>query len=430
MNHKMTTPLYITTLNSDVTARVGYVLKRYPRFSETFVVNEILAHEEVGLPIDIFALRPNLDSHFQHCIADVQARVTHLRYSAIKGETLWGELASFGKDHPETWPLMQELIEESAIDLYQGLLLAKDVQARNITHLHAHFATSACSVARIASLLTGIPYTVTAHAKDIFHESVDEVALGRKLADAKAVITVSDFNVRDLKRRFPLCKTTIERIYNGLPLNLYQYLDPVDRPPKIVAVGRLVEKKGFSDLVKACALLRDAGISFACEIIGDGECAPELRSLISHLQLNEYVTLAGPQPHRKAHAALQRAAVCAAPCITATTGDRDGLPTVLLEAMALGTPCVSTDVTGITELVSHEETGLVVPEQNPQMLSVAIQRLFSDTALRVKLARAGRRLIEDQFDVCLATAKQREFFCSDVQVHTSATSAACLAEVG
>ncbi len=392
--------------------RVGYVLKRYPRFSETFVVNEILAHEAAGMDINIFALRPTVDSHFQHAIADVRAPVTYLRYGGIKAETLWSEMATLGQNFPETWSLLAECPGYTAVEVYQALLLAREVREQGIEHLHAHFATTAAAVARLASLLTSVPYSFTAHAKDIFHETVDEELLGLKIADASSVVTVSDFNVEHLHERFPRSAERIRRIYNGLNLAGYAYSDPAERQPLIAAVGRLVEKKGFADLIDACARLTAMDVPYRCVILGGGDLAEPLQEKIREQSLDRQVTLLGPQSQTEVLKMMRQAAMLVAPCITASTGDRDGLPTVLLEAMACGTPCISTEVTGIPEVVRHNDTGLLVPEQQPKLLAGAIRQLLTDGEQRVRLASAARKLIEDQFDIERNAAKLRELFAT------------------
>ena len=411
--------------------RVGYVLKRYPRFSETFVVNEILAHEVAGLNLEIFALRPTVDTHFQHAVADVRAAVTYLNSNVLRGSSLWDEFRAYGEQNPRLWKVLQHADGTDALEIHQGIQLARLVETRGIDHLHAHFATSATAVARIASLLTGVPYSITAHAKDIFHEDVDDKQLERKFSDASAVVTVSNFNVTDLTRRFPRQAKQIIRIYNGLPLAQYPFRDPCDRVKKIVAVGRLVEKKGFSDLISACSIMQRTGMRIACEIIGEGEFENSLRSQIQQLGLEDSVSLLGALPQREVHRIIQEASIFVAPCITASTGDRDGLPTVILEAMSLGTPCVSTDVTGISEVVRHNETGLIVPERQPAKLAEAIRALLANVDLGVDLARSARQLMQEQFDAFENTNRLREIFAScGVRSSDISLSQPILAEVG
>ena len=406
--------------------RVAYVVKRYPKFSETFVVNEILAHESDGLDIEIFALRPTADSHFQHSIADVRAPVTHLRYGGIKAETLWEELAAYARELDNSWELLAKTEGYSAVEVFQSVQLARAIRANGIQHVHAHFATTASAVARLAALLAGVSYSLTAHAKDIFHESVDECLLRRKLADASAVVTVSDFNVDHLRNRFPSATINLLRVYNGLDLRKYEFCEPVGREPVILAVGRFVEKKGFGILIDACKQLRSAGVEFKCKIVGSGELENEIRARIAEHNLEADVTMLGPRSHTQVVTLMQEAALFVAPCVTASTGDRDGLPTVLLEAMASGTPCVSTDLVGIPEAVRHNETGVLVPEQDFHELALAMQYLLENREFGRNMAVAARKLIEQDFDVHKNAALIRQLF----RLPLSKASQPRLAEVG
>lgn len=267
-------------------------------------------------------------------------------------------------------------------------------------------------MARLASKFTGIPYTFTAHAKDIFHESVDPEDLSRKIADASAVVTVSDFNLDHLNETFGKTAINVKRIYNGIDLDRFPYSAPEDRAPTIVSVGRLVEKKGLSDLVDACSILKGRGVDFSCRIVGTGELEQPLREQILSLNLGDWVSLDGPRPQAEVAELVQSASVLAAPCVVGRDGNRDGLPTVLLEAMALGTPCVSTDVTGIPEVVRHRETGLIVRQHDASDLAEALAELLTNPGLRIELATAGRKLIEDGFDIVKNAAEQRGLFAT------------------
>ena len=398
----------------DERLRVGYVVKVYPRYSETFIVNEILAHEEAGLSIEVFALRPSRDTHFQDAIARVRAPVTYLSDAALKAEMFWSALRDaqrlpgfrIGLAAAETAPFD---------DVYAAIVLAREIRVRSIRHLHAHFASAPTAVARIAAAMTGITYSFTAHAKDIFHDSVNAVELGRKLADAAAAVTVSDFNLVHLKHTYGAAARGLRRIYNGLDLQRFAFQAPDTRARRVLAVGRLVEKKGFSTLVDACARLAARGVDFTCEVIGGGELEGALRAQVAGLGLEGRVVLSGPQPQCAVMQAMARASVFALPCVVGTDGNRDGLPTALLEAMALGTPCVATDVTGIPEVIHHARTGLIVAQHDPSGLATAIERLIDDPPLRVRLAEAARRCIETQFDVRRTAADLREMFaaCAD-----------------
>lgn len=389
--------------------RVGYVVKRYPRYSETFIVNEILAHERAGLDLEIFSLRPPCDTHFQAAISLVRAPVTYLG-EAYKMAELWSALGRLAANQPELGGLLARFEKEDPRDVYQALQLARMTRERRITHLHAHFATSATSVARMAALMAGISFTFTAHAKDIFHESVDRADLTRKLRDAAGVVTVSEFNLRFLREGYGADADRVARIYNGLDLATFPYADPSDRKPIIAAVGRLVEKKGFEDLIDACDLLAAEGLEFECHIAGGGELEGALKQRIAAKRLGNFVRMLGPLPMPDVIRLMQSASVFAAPCIVGKDGNRDGLPTVLLEAMALGVPCISTEVTGIPEVITDRETGVMVPQSNPVVLADAIQRLLTNPAYRVRLARQARTLIEDRFDIHRNAAQIRSLF--------------------
>jgi len=389
---------------------IGYVVKRYPRFSETFVVNEILAHERAGFPITIFAVRRVNEPFFQSALGDVRSPVRYVSDSAPRAEAMWAAFRDAALALPNFWSTLDRFRDEALSDVLQGVQLALAARAEGITHLHAHFATVACSVARIAARFADIAYSVTAHAKDIFHDDVDVENLRRKLVDAVSVVTVSDFNHAYLTREHGLEPSQVCRIYNGLSLDEFRFVSPVHRARRIVSVGRLVEKKGLSFLIEACALLRRQGVDFSCTIIGDGPLRGELQQRIDDHALNDWVRLVGALPRPEVVRELQSSAVSALPCVVADDGDRDGLPTALLEAMALGTPCVSTDVTGIPEIIRHLETGWCVPQRDPEALATALSSLLTDPARRERLATNARKLIESDFDIDHNAVRLRSLF--------------------
>jgi glycosyltransferase involved in cell wall biosynthesis len=396
---------------------IGYVVKRYPRYSETFIVSEILAHEAAGADVRIFALRPSFDTHFQSNLSRVRAPVTYLGFDNIRTADFWLQVTAAATEFPEAAHLLLPGAGETPVEVCQGIALARAALLAGVDHLHAHFATSATTVARIASRLSGIPYTFTAHAKDIYLDNVNDSRFDRKLEDAAACVTVSDFNLEFLQHRYGPAAGRIVRIYNGLDLTDFPYNPNTDRPPVIVGVGRLIEKKGFGDLIEACALLRARGKRFTCRLIGTGPLEGSLRQSIESHELSDCVTLVGPRPQADVIDEIQSAAVMAAPCVVGADGDRDGLPTVILEAMALGTPCVGTTVTGIPEAVLDGHTGLLVPEHDPPALALALSRMLEDSSLRARLADAARRHVEAAFDIHRNAALLRELFASVRPAH-------------
>ncbi len=396
---------------------IGYVVKRYPRFSETFIVNEILAHEAAGLNVHIFSIRPCNDTHFQDRLSRVRAPLTQIDSGRPKASCLWTQMQQSAQDCPDLWKVLSEERHADVVSVYQAMKMAIEIRRLGIDHLHAHFATLPATVARLAARIAGITYSLTAHAKDIFHDSVDPVELGEKLADAAAVITVSQFNVDHLCRNYGLSANRVQRVYNGLDLDEFPFQADRQRTRQIVAVGRLVEKKGFADLVEACQLLRAADIPFSCRIVGGGDQEMALRQLIAARGLESFVELMGPIPQAMLKDIVRQATVLAAPCLVGQDGDRDGLPTVLLESMALGTPCVATPVTGIPEVVDHEVTGLIVPEASPPALAAALQRCLQDPQLGARMAQAARRTMEQLFDARVTSQHIRSIFatCIDRQ---------------
>jgi glycosyltransferase involved in cell wall biosynthesis len=362
----------------------------------------------VSADIRIFSLRPTSDTRFHDTLAQVQAPVEQIP-RVSKALDLWTLIRRAHAELPLLTENLGELLQGEHDAAAQAIELALAIRRAGVTRLHAHFASLATTVARLASLLTGVPYSFTAHAKDLFHESVDPRDVDRKIAGASHVVTVSDFNVRHLVRAYPAASVTpLRRVYNGIDLERFAYVPGRSGEPVILAVGRLVEKKGFADLIRAVAELRAVGRPIRCRIVGGGELEPALRALAAGLGIDDLVTLTGPLPQAEVRAELERAHVFVAPCVVGSDGNADGLPTVLLEAMAIGTPCISTDVTGITEAVRDGETGLVAPQRAPRELAATILRVIDDPSGAALLAAAARELIAEEFDVSRQSALLEE----------------------
>lgn len=431
----MSSPERTAADGSPAPLRVGYVLKRYPRFSETFVVHEILAHERAGLEIEIFALGPVAESHFQEGISRVRAPVTRLPERCRQGLQMWAWVDLARRRLPGFWAAVGRIAPGDADEVAQAIQLALAVQERGLDHLHAHFGTQATTVARMAAAFAGIGYSFTAHAKDIYFEYEQPVGMGEKLQDAAFALTVSDYNLAHLRRQHGEQADRLLRLYNGLDLGHLPFVPrsaegPAGHPaatgtarPTLLAVGRLVEKKGLRVLVEAARVLAGRGVDFDGRIIGDGPLRAELQAQIEQSGLADRLRLDGPRAQPEVMAAMREAALLCAPCVISDDGDRDGLPTVLLEGMALGVPCVSTAVAGIPELVIDGHTGLCVEPDDPDALADALQRLLTDAALGARLAQAARRHVEAHFDIDVNTARQRQCFVEAVQARPGARSA-------
>ncbi|WP_373746914.1 glycosyltransferase [Neisseria dentiae] len=397
---------------------VGYVLKRYPRFSETFVVNEILAHEREGAKIDIFALGPVEETHFQDGISQVRAPVTRLDFKRYNAETAWNWIRAGFEQLPG---FAQKLAQAkcTVCELTQSIAIALEIRARGIQHLHAHFGTQATTVARQAAIFADITYTFTAHAKDIYFQYEESTALDQKMRDAFTTVTVSDYNLAYLKEQYGQDAEKAVRIYNGMDLRKFPYNEFGSRERHILAVGRLVAKKGFEVLLDALALLKKQNVNVRCTLVGGGPLAEPLSSQIAALDIADMITMVGPMPQPDIIEMMKSANMVVAPCVVSEDGDRDGLPTVLLESMALGTPVVSTQVAGIPELVVDGETGLCVPERDAQALADAMLRLLDDHEYCQTLSRNGRALIEREYDEDRNAGKLRRLFDVAVKSHTA-----------
>ncbi|QGU05062.1 glycosyltransferase family 4 protein [Corynebacterium comes] len=368
---------------------IGYVLKMYPRFSETFIVSEILAREAGGEKVVIFSMRPCTDTRFHPELARVQAPVIQVP-RPVSASGLWQMLT------PEAGPHLAELLRHRPDDAGQAAQVAVLAKKLGVTHLHAHFATMAATVARLAGLIAGLPYSFTAHAKDIFHESVVEEDLREKFADAHHAVTISRYNLAHLRARFPESAGRMTLVYNGLELERFPFSPERGDDLSLLAVGRLVEKKGFAQLIEAVRRLRERGLAVTAEIAGDGPLREELQEQIDRAGLGEAVTLLGPLTQSEVRDLLGTRRLFVAPFVVGADGNADGLPTVLLEAMACGIPCVAADVTAVGEVIITGRTGRLVPAGGVGKLTDAI-----DEALRsdcTQLVHNARRLVEETFD--------------------------------
>ena len=379
--------------------RVGYVLKMYPRFSETFIVHEILQQEAAGTHVEIFSLRLPIDGRFHEALARVQAPVTYLSREH-RASTFWAALRGAAAEVPAIHEHLDELLAAPEDEALAAVELAGAIRRCGLEHLHAHFGSIAADVARLAARLTGITWSFTAHAKDIFHVDVDPASLATKLREAHTAVTVSEFNLSHLRQTFGTDAGRVVRLYNSVDLEAFPFTakGATPGPVRVAAVGRLVEKKGFGDLLTAVAALVADGREIHLDLVGTGPLETALREQVRSLGLADVVTMHGALPQSRVREIVAGADVFAAPCIIGADGNRDGLPTVLLEALALGTPSVSTPVTGIPEIVRHEETGLLVPESDPSALAAAIARPVDEPAESVHRALAARELLEADFD--------------------------------
>jgi colanic acid/amylovoran biosynthesis glycosyltransferase len=283
--------------------------------------------------------------------------------------------------------------------LVQALHLARQVEERGLDHLHAHFMTVAAHTTYVAHLLTGVPFSVTAHAKDIYRVGVSQAIFREVAAAATAIVTVCDANQRYiLDHLLAGSPARVVRIYNGVDVESLPPPAPVRDATLLLGVGRLVEKKGFDVLLDACAILVERGVPVSCLVLGDGEERGALEARRSALGLEDHVRFAGAVSRGEVLGWMARARVLALPCVTGGDGNRDALPTVLIEALALGLPVVSTPIAGVPEIVDEGVSGLLVAEGDPAALADGIGSLMVENGRWSQIAAAGPAKVAARFD--------------------------------
>lgn len=385
--------------------KVCYVLKRYPRLSETFIVNEIEELKRQGTQITILAQKDPGEDIVHEKVKSLSVPIFYLPSPSSLSLKSWsirhferysGKASDLSLDK-----LQGALSQQDYATWMQMAMAAPLLKVLGINHIHAHFATWATTAASFLSGFTGIPFSFTAHAKDIYHESVDKKVLAEKIEKALFVITVSGFNRQYLEEllRNEGRSGRVIRLYNGIDLEQFSPSGEEKEANLIVGVGRLIQKKGFEYLIRACKLLNERGRAFHCIIIGEGEERNTLEKMAANFSLGEKVAFLGAQPQSEVKRILQKASLFVLPCIIGDDGNRDGLPTVLLEAAALGVPIISTKVTGIPEIISHGQNGFLVAEKDPEALAEAMENLIDSPSLQNKFISCALVKVRTDFNL-------------------------------
>ncbi|HQT45814.1 MAG: colanic acid biosynthesis glycosyltransferase WcaL [Acidocella sp. 20-63-7] len=407
---------------------VAYVMKRYPRLTETFILNEIRAMERLGADLRIFSLLPPEPPPYHPIAAEVTAPVTYLPAEGFEKwrRTLGAHMACFAKSpwryakalgRAVQWSVGSPSLAAVWKQFGRAGVVAATCQAQGVRHIHGHFANAPTAVTHFASLLSGIPFSFTAHAKDLY--LTPHRIIARRGAAASFIATCTDYNVQYLNEVLaPEHTVKVHLVYHGIDLAMFNTAPAAASAPRkgklILSVGRLVPKKGHDTLIAACGLLRDQGVAFTCMIVGGGPLRDELAGQIAALGLEAQVSLGGAMTQVELIKLYRQADLFAlAPLIT-EDGDRDGIPNVIVEAMATGVPVVSTAISGIPEIIRDGETGLLVPPREPAILSVAMARMLADPASGQAMARAARARLESEFDLWRTTTRlHRLMGCAD-----------------
>lgn len=408
---------------------IAYILKGFPRLSETFISNEIHLLETLGLKLRLFSIKPGDNKQVHGVIEKIRAPVHRLPiFTSLTGTALgpWliQNLPAFTAAHLRLFrerpgPYLRTL----ALALYwsvrfrkeplgglrkvfikeflqAGLIAMEIIDSGNIRQLHAHFCHGATTVALFASTLTGIPFSFTAHAKDIYQQALNPgKLLQTKIRRANFVTTCTASNLVYLRNLSD--RNNIHLVYHGLDIEQFKPGPNKANPEtvQILAVGRFVEKKGFHFLVEACQRLKQRGHRFQCRILGEpGDSLEPLMAQVEKFGLREIVSLEGPVTHEALATLYRQAHIFALPCQVLDNGDRDGIPNVLMEAMASGLAVVSSKISGIPELIDDQINGWLVPEKDVNALAAALESLILSPELRHRLGENARAKICQDFD--------------------------------
>ncbi len=383
----------------------AYVFERFPTFTQTFCVREVTEMRRLGLRPLVFSIRDTRDEPLdEHFPAELVESVHFLppREELTALVKAWKAEGALPQEAVLTLRHWGDVPDKGRV--YEAIYVGMKMREAGVAHAHSHFAGVGARCCFWLKRFFGSSYSFTGHANDLFEEAPFEVGLADLMREAALVVTVSDYTAGWLKERFPRQRGRVRRVYNGLDLAPFEAAAregaPGDGggPPLVLSVGRLIEKKGFDDLVRACAHLRSIGSPpFRCVIVGDGPLEGELRELIEKLGVGGEVELAGAKTQPEIIELLSRAAVFALPCVTEKGGGKDNLPTVIMEAMASRLPCVSTRLAGVPEMVVHGETGLLTGEREPEAFAEALADLLGDPALRGRMGAAGQRRARELF---------------------------------
>lgn len=391
--------------------KIAYLFSRYPVVSQTFCETEMLALEAMGIDLTIGSIHEATTS-FRHGHSKLLKAPVYYA-PPIPVRKRWEQLAKQDGDWPEV--LIATHDERFGADMKSGLrarnalYFAKLFREKGVQHIHVHFANRATHTAMFISQLSGIPFSFTAHAQDFMVDLPEEMVRGFVEA-AKFVVGVSDFSCGLLKKMCPGHEEKIHRVYNGIDVEKFRSGVHVNSVPKIVSIGRLIEFKGFRHLVQACEGLRERGLEFECEIIGDGPLRQELEEMIEKAGLQDYVKLRGILSQENVALHLREADLFVLASDIDDKGASDILPTVILEAMACGRPVISTDVAGIPEMVRDGETGRVVKRGDIKGFVHAMFELLADHEQRRDFGAAGRRRLEELFAVKKTSRALKELF--------------------
>jgi colanic acid/amylovoran biosynthesis glycosyltransferase len=400
--------------------RLVYVINRFPTFTEAMIYREVAELRTLGFDIATFSMRrpeahevpaeahPFRDSTFYILPVPVlRLIVSHLlallRFRSRYWRALWDVLSG-------THESFRDRIR-SLCHFAEAVTILKDIERRRIEHVHAHWAVGSTTLVMVVSRFLGLPFSFTAHAYDIWRE---RLLLPEKLRAANIVMTCTEYNRRHLIEAYGVPPEKIQTVHHGLSVDRFSRRSrPRNDEPVILSVGRLVEQKGHDRLLEACQELRRRGRRFSCKIIGDGPLRTTLQARVAALGLKESVQLMGAVVGDTLLEYYEQADVFALLSLEASDGDRDGIPNVLIEAMAMELPVVATRYSGIPELVVDRVTGLLVEPEDAMAGANALDELLADRARCERMGHAGRERVMAHFTSARSASKLKDVFATE-----------------
>jgi colanic acid/amylovoran biosynthesis glycosyltransferase len=399
----------------------AYLLESFPDPTKTFVYREVAEAVRQGLEPLIYSIREP-SAQERELYEGNSLPVIYLPPEPELRSYVEAQRASFSvrqRRELSKW----RAVKGDSTRVFEALWLGRELRSRGVSHVHAHFAGIAARTAWLVRRLWGISYSFTGHADDVFSPEPREISLDRLVEGTRFVATETDYSRVRLENEFPAARGKMFRVFNGIDEESFGLKEKTaaaaaepDAPPRIVSVGRLVEKKGFPTLLQACAELRQRGLKFALDIIGAGPMEEELRARIGDRALQSVASLHGAQPQSFVRERLTSARVFVLASQPEGDGGSDNLPTVIMEAMASRLPVVSTRVAGIPEMVDDGETGLLVPAGEPGLLAEALAAYLADPVRSAAHGAEGAKRARQKFAISASVSALARLLASQAAV--------------
>jgi len=375
----------------------AYLFERFPSFVQTFVYREAVEMVRQEMNPWLVSLRRPDDP------GDLAEKLDVEVFYAPEEKELRAEVDDLRKQRRLPWrshkAIPRHRNEPDAQRMFEAIWLGPRLREKGIRHVHAHFGGVAARTAWWLRKLFGIGYSFTGHANDIFCDTDFPVSNADLVRAARFVVTETDYARRWMEKKYPWARGKVFRVFNGVAIDGFPAKELASGLPRVISVGRYVEKKGFGDLIQACGLLRDRGIDFVCGIVGGGPLEAQLQAQITESRLEQQVQLLGPRSQNEVRRLLAAAQLFVLACVPEKDGGSDNLPTVIMEAMLARTPVISTELAGVPEMITPGLDGLLVLPQNPVALAEAMAELLTDPSHAERLGQKGRTTAEEKFAV-------------------------------